>query len=108
VRGVPSRVASPSFAGGPICPPTERRLQAWDFVHCPPGTEHVFVGAGDGPCFIFMTGRRTADRGIVYPRSDLARSYGAGVETETRSPSEAYARVPHWQPERPKTGFPWA
>ncbi len=28
----------------------ERRLKPWDFVHCPPGTEHVFVGAGDGPC----------------------------------------------------------
>src|SRR4051812_11319212 len=26
----------------------ERPLRAWDFVHCPPGTEHVFVGAGDG------------------------------------------------------------
>jgi len=25
----------------------ERRLRAWDFVHCPPGTEHIFVGAGD-------------------------------------------------------------
>jgi uncharacterized cupin superfamily protein len=86
----------------------ERPLKAWDFVHCPPGTEHVFVGAGDGPCVIFMTGRRRADRGIVYPRSDLALSHGAGVETETRSPSEAYARVPHWQPERPKTGIPWA
>ena len=28
----------------------ERLLKAWDFVHCPPWTEHVFVGAGDGPC----------------------------------------------------------
>ena len=28
----------------------ERPLEAWDFVHSPPGTEHVFVGAGDGPC----------------------------------------------------------
>ena len=28
----------------------ERRLKAWDFVHCPPWTKHVFVGAGDGPC----------------------------------------------------------
>ena len=27
----------------------ERPLRAWDFVHCPPGTEHIFVGAGDGP-----------------------------------------------------------
>jgi quercetin dioxygenase-like cupin family protein len=26
----------------------ERKLQ-WDFVHCPPETRHVFVGAGDGP-----------------------------------------------------------
>ena len=28
----------------------ERRLRAWDFVHCPPGTGHVIVGAGSGPC----------------------------------------------------------
>ena len=27
----------------------ERRLRAWDFCHCPPDTEHIFVGAGDGP-----------------------------------------------------------
>jgi hypothetical protein len=81
-----------------------------DFVHCPPGTEHVFVGAGDGPCVIFMTGRRTADKEIVYPRSDLARRFGAGAEAETRSPSHAYERFPHWQPERPETwtGLPWA
>jgi uncharacterized cupin superfamily protein len=30
----------------------ERLLRPWDFVHCPAGTEHVFVGAGDGPCVI--------------------------------------------------------
>ena len=30
----------------------ERLLRAWDFVHCPPMTEHVFVGAGDGPCVV--------------------------------------------------------
>ena len=24
----------------------ERHLRAWDFVHCPPGTGHTFVGAG--------------------------------------------------------------
>jgi uncharacterized cupin superfamily protein len=88
----------------------ERRLRVWDFVHCPPGTAHVFVGTGDGPCVIFMTGGRTADKEIVYPRSDLARRHGAGVETETSSPAEAYAPFPHWQPERPDTwsGLPWA
>jgi uncharacterized cupin superfamily protein len=88
----------------------ERPLQAWDFVHCPPGTGHVFVGAGTGPCVIFMTGRRAADRHIVYPDSEPARRHGASVETETSSPSEAYAPHPSWQPERPKVWslLPWA
>ena len=36
----------------------ERPLKAWDFVHCPAGTEHVFVGAGTGPCVILMVGSR--------------------------------------------------
>jgi uncharacterized cupin superfamily protein len=88
----------------------ERSLQAWDFVHCPPGTEHIFVGAGEGPCVIFMAGGRTREKSVVYPRSELARRHGAGVETETSSPSEAYAPFPHWQPERPdsRNGLPWA
>ena len=37
----------------------ERLLRAWDFVHCPPWTEHVFVGAGDGPCLVVGVGART-------------------------------------------------
>jgi uncharacterized cupin superfamily protein len=88
----------------------ERRLQPWDFVHCPPGTAHGFIGAGNGPCVIFMTGGRTRERDTVYLRSDTARRHGAGVELETHSPSEAYASFPHWQPERPATwdGLPWA
>jgi uncharacterized cupin superfamily protein len=87
----------------------ERSLGAWDFVHCPPGTEHVFVGTGDGPCVIFMSGRRTLDKGIVYPRSELARRHGAGVGTETSSPAEAYAPFADWQPERPERWkeLPW-
>ena len=36
----------------------ERRLKAWDFVHCPPWTHHVFVGAGERPCVVVMTGSR--------------------------------------------------
>ena len=88
----------------------ERPLERWDFVHCPPGTAHVFVGAGEGPCVIFMTGGRTRPRSIVYPASDLARSHGAGADTETSSPADAYARSPHWLPERPDSwrGLPWA
>jgi len=88
----------------------ERPLQAWDFVHCPPGTEHVFVGTGDGPCVIFMTGARSADKKIVYPRSELARRHGAGVETETHSAAEAYSPLPPWVRGRPGgwQKLPWA
>ena len=69
----------------------ERPLQAWDFVHCPPGTEHVFVGAGDGPCAILMAGARDPDERLLYPASELARRHGASAEQETTSPEEAYA-----------------
>jgi uncharacterized cupin superfamily protein len=90
----------------------ERPLKAWDFVHCPPDTEHGFVGAGDGPCVIFMTGARKGwpETGTVYPRSELALRHGAGVEAETTSAAEAYAPFPKWEPGPPTswTGLPWA
>jgi uncharacterized cupin superfamily protein len=87
----------------------ERKLRAWDFVHSPPGTEHSFVGAGDGPCVIFMTGGRTGEKAIVYPESDLALAHGAGVETETSSAAEAYAPFGHWVTARPDgwDDLPW-
>jgi uncharacterized cupin superfamily protein len=88
----------------------ERLLRAWDFVHCPPETEHIFVGAGDSPCVIFMAGGRTGEKRITYPRSEVALRYGAGVETETSVPREAYASFPKWQPGPPESwdGLPWA
>jgi uncharacterized cupin superfamily protein len=70
----------------------ERRLKAWDFVHCPAWTEHVFVGAGDGPCAILAIGSRTGGD-VIYPASELAQRHRAGVETETREPKEAYANI---------------
>jgi uncharacterized cupin superfamily protein len=70
----------------------ERPLEAWDFVHCPPMTEHVFVGAGDGPCVVVAVGARRKGRALVYPVAQTALGYGAGVETETSDPSVAYAR----------------
>jgi oxalate decarboxylase/phosphoglucose isomerase-like protein (cupin superfamily) len=65
-------------------------LKAWDFVHCPPWTDHVFVGAGDGPCAILAVGSR-AGQDIVYPVSEVASRHGASVETETPNAKEAYA-----------------
>ena len=88
----------------------ERELRTHDFVHCPGGTRHTFVGTGDQPCVIFMVGVRDPDRTIVYPRSDTALARGAGVETETSSPPEAYAPFTHWRLGRPETWakLPWA
>lgn len=87
----------------------ERHLRAWDFVHCPPGTHHVFVGEGAGPCVIFMVGARP-NRGIEYPRDEVVLKHGAGVQTATDSPQEAYAPLGHWHPQRPDgwQELPWA
>ena len=76
----------------------ERRLKAWDFVHCPPWTEHVFVGAGDGPCVFLGVGARNAGEGLVYPVSELALRHGAGVAEEATSGKVAYAAVPETVP----------
>jgi uncharacterized cupin superfamily protein len=83
----------------------ERPLRQWDFFHCPAGTEHVFVGAGDGPCAILMTGARSKDERLLYPKSELAERYDASAEEETPDPKQAYARF-----ERPTRGRPsyWA
>jgi uncharacterized cupin superfamily protein len=88
----------------------ERPLRAWDFVHCPPGTEHVFVGTSPSPCVILMVGARSSDKTISYPDSDLAREHGAGAARETSSAAEAYGAFPHWSPGRPGTWttLPWA
>ena len=48
----------------------ERRLRPWDFVHCPPETRHMIVGAGDGLCGwsrvrqVAQVGQRRLRRGI--------------------------------------------
>jgi uncharacterized cupin superfamily protein len=88
----------------------ERRLRAWDFVHCPPGTNHIFVGTGDEPCVIFMTGTRREDGTINYPVEEAALARGAAVEQETAKPAEAYARFAHWRLGRPNgwPDLPWA
>ena len=74
----------------------ERRLKAWDFVHCPPWTKHAFIGAGDARCVIVMTGSRVGGFDVVYAVNELAAKHGASVLEETSSPDEAHAR---WGPE---------
>lgn len=75
----------------------ERRLKAWDFVHCPAWAEHVFVGAGEAPCTILAIGTRLSDE-VVYPADPLAQRHGAGVQETTRDPKQAYAGMPPDEP----------
>ena len=58
----------------------ERPLRQWDFVHCPPKTGHVVVGAGDGPCVLLaMSSRENQQFGPYgeYPPNEVAAKYGA-------------------------------
>jgi uncharacterized cupin superfamily protein len=88
----------------------ERPLRQWDFFHSPAGTEHIFVGAGDGPCVIFMTGSRTGEWNVLYPVSELAARYGASADEETTDPDEAYVGFEPSRRERPSywDHLPWA
>lgn len=80
----------------------ERPLRQWDFVHCPAGTGHIFVGAGDGPCAMLMIGSRRQEA-FSYIVSETAARYGASVSKETNDPEEAYA---DWRAEGPDTAVP--
>ena len=45
----------------------ERPLRQWDYFHCPPGTRHVIVGAGKGPCVVLMIGVRPVHKKLALP-----------------------------------------
>ena len=81
----------------------ERELRAYDYFHCPAGVRHVFVGAGEGPCVIFMFGARP-DESLCYPVSELAARHGASATVETGDGDEAYA---DWPSEWPPVRYPW-
>ena len=76
----------------------ERELRAWDFVHCPPGTLHTFVGTGDRPSLIFMTGARREDGTIVYPVSGDRRRPAAPASRPKRLARTRHTRrSAHWR-----------
>ena len=81
----------------------EQRLRQWDFIHCPAGTNHIIVGAGNGPCVVIAVGAREHQGGADwggYTVDEAALRHGAGVDRETSDAGEAYARVPSREPTR--------
>jgi uncharacterized cupin superfamily protein len=72
----------------------ERRLRPWDFFHSPAWTEHVLVGAGDGPCVVVGMGGRRPGSKVIYPHNEVAEAHGASVLETTDLGREAYARFP--------------
>jgi uncharacterized cupin superfamily protein len=76
-------------------------LKQWDYFHCPSNVAHAIVGAGDGRSLVLAVGSRTGRDEIVYPVNEVALARGAGVETETPHPKEAYARFTRPAPEVP-------
>jgi uncharacterized cupin superfamily protein len=86
----------------------ERPLRQWDFVHCPAGTNHVIVGAGNGPCVVLAVGARGPSTGPdwgAYTVDEAAQRHDAGVVRETTDPAEAYARFPQSKLTRYRAGW---
>jgi len=87
----------------------ERPLRQWDFVHCPPGTRHMIMGAGDGPCLVLAVGARDHIgedcNGGAYVVDEVALRHGAGVDEETPDAGVAYTRFEQSRPTRYRDGW---
>jgi uncharacterized cupin superfamily protein len=80
----------------------ERPLKAWDLLHCPSGTPHTIVGAGDEPALVLAVGARLEKGSARYPVHPAAVRHGAGVEQEGAEP---YARFSDPEPTDPPDAF---
>jgi uncharacterized cupin superfamily protein len=86
----------------------ERHLRAWDFVHCPPNTRHVIVGAGSGPCLVIAVGAREHSGGtdwIGFTVDEAAKRHGSSVEQDTTDPDVVYAPIPAREPTAYRDGW---
>jgi uncharacterized cupin superfamily protein len=82
----------------------ERQLRAWDFVHCPPNTKHVIIGAGSGPCLVIAVGARERDS-LGFTVDEVAKRHGVSVEEDTTDPEVAYAPFPPREPAAYRDGW---
>ena len=87
----------------------ERPLGQWDFVHCPPETGHMIVGAGDGPALILAMSSRNHIgencNGGAYTVDEAALRHNAGVEEETDDANVAPLTLPSSEPTRYEEGW---
>ena len=86
----------------------ERPLRAWDFVHSPPNTRHVIVGAGAGPCLVVAVGSREHDGqpdSLGFPADEVASRHGASVEEDTMDGGVAYSSVTPREPTGYRDGW---
>jgi len=86
----------------------ERSLRQWDFVHCPAGTKHIIVGAGDGPCLVLAVGAREhagKPGALGYTVDEAARRHGVSVERDTTDAKKAYAALSRRTPTKCRDGW---
>lgn len=70
----------------------EVELGPMDFVHCPPDTDHVLIGAGKEPCTVVAIGCRKGGVELTYPKNELAAKYNASSPETTNDPRVSYAK----------------
>ena len=86
----------------------ERPLKQWDFAFCPPKTEHVIVGAGDGPCVgLAMSSRENQRFGPYgeYTANEVAARYGASPPETTQDGTIAYSNIEKSKPSAHQEGW---
>jgi oxalate decarboxylase/phosphoglucose isomerase-like protein (cupin superfamily) len=98
------------LAGTPllIIESEERMLKQWDFVHCPPGANHVFVGAGDGPSVILAASSRQFQKEGpwgYYTADETAAKHGASPPETTQDGAVAYRDFPDSRDSRYREGW---
>ena len=93
-RGFDDPAADPSGECIAIVEGEERRMRRWDYLHSPPGTEHITVGAGDEPCAILMFGSPDLSRKVEWIANETAAKHGASVTRTTSRDTEVYVDLP--------------
>jgi uncharacterized cupin superfamily protein len=73
----------------------EQSLKQWDFVHCPPGARHTFVGVGDARCVLLCASSRQFQKDGPWGFccvDDTAARFNASSPEETQDGDVAYGR----------------